>query len=148
MSVTHNNVFDSEHSEYAVSAEGAVVGEYTPTTEEVARAVSFHKVVPQREGEDFASWLGRASMEGHMTLVASEAAFYRWLVEHEKQVLATHARTVMNAHRDVTIAALAENRMLGAADALEKLGDALGLQLAGSQTLREVAAMYREEARA
>jgi hypothetical protein len=55
------------------------MSEWTPTTHEVARAVSFHKVVPRHEDEDFASWLGRTSIEGFMAQLASEEAFSRWL---------------------------------------------------------------------
>jgi hypothetical protein len=63
------------------------MSEWTPSTHEVARAVSFYKVVPRHEDEDFASWLGRSSMEGFMAQVASEEAFHRWLAEVKADVL-------------------------------------------------------------
>lgn len=62
--------------------------EYTPTTEEILRYFSApaYKVDPQREGEDFASYLGRISIESMHHRIASEDAARRWLAEHDREV--------------------------------------------------------------
>jgi len=63
---------------------------YTPTTEEVMRGFVAlpYKVDPQREGESFADWLSRCSIETMHSDIASEAAARRWLAAHEQKVRA------------------------------------------------------------
>lgn len=62
--------------------------EYTPTTEEIVRYFDalHYKIDPQRDGEDFASYLGRISVETMHHRIASEDAARRWLAEHDRQV--------------------------------------------------------------
>lgn len=61
---------------------------YTPTTEDVLRGFVAlpYKVDPQREDEDFASFLGRTSIETYHGQRASEAAARRWLAAHDAEV--------------------------------------------------------------
>lgn len=61
---------------------------YTPTTDEIIRsfAIPPHRVIEREEGESFADYLSRLSIEGHGYQVQSEAAAHRWLAEHDRQV--------------------------------------------------------------
>lgn len=63
---------------------------YTPTTEEVMRGFTAlpYMVKPRMDGEDFASWLSRCSIETMNSQIASEDAARRWLAAHEQKVRA------------------------------------------------------------
>lgn len=62
--------------------------DYTPSTDEVRRGFTApaYKITPQREDESFAEFMSRLSMEGFEVQMASEAAFDRWLVKHDRDV--------------------------------------------------------------
>lgn len=62
--------------------------EYTPTTDEIIRsfAIPPHRIIKQEEGESFAEYLSRMSIEGHGYQMESERAAHRWLSEHDRQV--------------------------------------------------------------
>lgn len=62
--------------------------EYTPTTDEIIRsfAIPPHRIIKQEEGESFAEYLSRMSIEGHGYQMESERAAHRWLAEHDRQV--------------------------------------------------------------
>lgn len=63
---------------------------YTPTTEEILRGFSApaYKVEPRREGEGFAEWLSRLSVDSFHAQVQSEDAARRWLARHDAEVAA------------------------------------------------------------
>ena len=64
------------------------MSEYTPTTDEIIRSFSIptHRVIERTEGESFADYISRLSIEGHGYQMESEAAAHRWLAEHDRQV--------------------------------------------------------------
>lgn len=68
--------------------EGGSVNEYTPTTDEIIRSFSIppHRVIERTDGESFADYLSRLSIEGHGYQMQSDAAAHRWLTEHDRQV--------------------------------------------------------------
>lgn len=70
------------------------MSEYVPTTEEIIRGFSApaYKVEPRREGEGFAEWLSRLSVDSFHAQVQSEAAARRWLAAHDRQVKAEALR--------------------------------------------------------
>lgn len=68
--------------------------EYTPTTEEVIRGfvAPRYAVDPRRDGEGFAEYLGRASMDWLAAQMQSEAAIRRWLAARDREVAAKALR--------------------------------------------------------
>ena len=64
------------------------MSEYTPTTDEIIRSFSIppHRVIERTDGESFADYLSRLSIEGHGYQMQSDAAAHRWLTEHDRQV--------------------------------------------------------------
>ena len=66
-----------------------MTSEYTPTTDEVIRSFSIpaHRIVERKDGESFADYMARASIEGHKSQMESEAAARRWLAEHDAQLV-------------------------------------------------------------
>lgn len=64
------------------------MSEYTPTTDEIIRSFSIppHRVIKRTDGESFADYLSRLSIEGHGYRMELEAAAHRWLTEHDRQV--------------------------------------------------------------
>lgn len=77
------------------------MSEYTPTTDEVIRSFSIpaHRVVERKDGESFADYLSRASIEGHKSQMESEAAARRWLTQVRAEA-AAEALTKLATHLD------------------------------------------------
>lgn len=74
------------------------MSDYVPTTDEVIRSFSIpaHRVVERKDGESFADYLSRASIETHKSQTESEAAARRWLAEHDAQLVEKLADEVPN----------------------------------------------------
>lgn len=66
------------------------MNDYTPTTDEVRRGFTAprFRIDPQGDGESFADYLGRVSIEGFGAQILSEEAFDRWLAAHDAKVKA------------------------------------------------------------